>query len=83
VVHYCVGNMPGAVPITSTLALTNVTLAYVVAIADLGLTEAARANEALARGINVIEGKVTNEPVALATGNRYFRLESLLPIELT
>jgi alanine dehydrogenase len=82
VVHYCVGNMPGAVPITSTLALTNVTLPYITRIADLGLTEAARTSEALARGINVIEGRVTNEAVAKATGNPFFALESLLPIEL-
>jgi alanine dehydrogenase len=83
VVHYCVGNMPGAVPITSTLALTNVTLPYIALIAGLGLTEAARIDGALARGVNVIEGRVTNEAVAKATGNAYFALESLLPIELT
>ena len=72
VVHYCVGNMPGAVPVTSTLALTNVTLPYLLELADLGLDGAAHADPALARGINVMEGKVTNEQVAAATGNPYF-----------
>ncbi len=81
VVHYCVGNMAGVVPITSTLALTNATLPYVMYVADLGLSSAARADPALARGINVMEGKVTNSRVAEATGNQYFPLDSLLPIE--
>jgi alanine dehydrogenase len=83
VIHYCVGNMAGAVPITSTWALTNVTLPYVMRIADLGMQAAARTDEALARGINVMEGKVTNRKVAEATGNQYFPLNSLLPIEYT
>src|SRR5205085_2187564 len=59
VTHYCVANMPGAVPITSTKALTNVTLPYVEAIADHGLREAVARDQALARGVNVLEGKVT------------------------
>lgn len=83
VIHYCVGNMPGAVPITSTLALTNVTLPYVIQLADRGLLGAARSDAALARGINVTEGKVTNGRVAEATGNPFFPLETLLPIEFT
>jgi alanine dehydrogenase len=83
VIHYCVGNMPGAVPITSTWALTNVTLPYVMRIADLGMQAAARTDEALARGINVMEGKVTNGKVAEATGNKHFPLNSLLPIDYT
>jgi alanine dehydrogenase len=68
VVHYCVGNMPGAVPRTSTYALTNVTLPYVVAIADLGLEGAIGADAALARGVNVYGGAITNEGVASAHG---------------
>ena len=68
VVHYCVGNMPGAVPRTSTYALTNVTLPYVQRIADVGLTEAIRRDPALARGVNVLEGDVTNAGVAEAHG---------------
>jgi alanine dehydrogenase len=81
VVHYCVGNMPGAVPVTSTLALTNATLPYLLELADMGLDRAAHADPSLARGINVIEGKVTNERVAAATGNPYFSVESLLPFD--
>ncbi len=66
VVHYCVPNMPGAVPQTSTWALTNVTIPYVVKIADHGLAAAARADEALVRGFNTYGGHVTYEPVARA-----------------
>ena len=68
VVHYCVGNMPGAVPRTSTYALTNVTLPYVAAIADLGIDEAVRADPALALGVNVVAGTITNEGVGAAHG---------------
>jgi alanine dehydrogenase len=66
VVHYCVGNMPGAVPRTSTYALTNVTLPYVLAIATAGLEDAIRADAALASGVNVYAGSVTNAGVAEA-----------------
>jgi alanine dehydrogenase len=66
VVHYCVGNMPGAVPNTSTYALTNVTLPYVLDIANKGLEEAVRRDPALARGVNVYGGVVTNRAVAEA-----------------
>src|SRR5204862_5516690 len=59
VTHYCVANMPGAVPITSTKALTNVTLPYAEAIADQGLAEAVAADRSLARGVNVPDGKLT------------------------
>jgi alanine dehydrogenase len=68
VVHYCVGNMPGAVPRTSTYALTNVTLPYVLRIADVGLMDAIRRDPALAGGVNVLEGDVTNAGVAQAHG---------------
>jgi alanine dehydrogenase len=68
VIHYCVANMPGAVPITSTRALTNVTLPYVEAIADHGVVEAIRQDPALARGVNVLGGHVTYEAVAEAHG---------------
>jgi alanine dehydrogenase len=80
VVHYCVANMPGAVPVTSTHALTNVTLPYVEAIADLGLREAIARDPALARGVNVIDGKVTYEAVAEAHGLEYSPLDELLPV---
>ncbi|HZA27933.1 MAG TPA: alanine dehydrogenase [Actinomycetota bacterium] len=66
VVHYCVGNMPGALPNTSTYALTNVTLPYVLDIANHGLEEAVRRDPALARGVNVYGGLVTNQAVAEA-----------------
>jgi alanine dehydrogenase len=68
VVHYCVGNMPGAVPRTSTYALTNVTLPYVAAIAERGLDRAMRADPALALGVNIHAGRVTNAGVAGAHG---------------
>lgn len=66
VVHYCVGNMPGAVPITSTHALTNATLPYLVEVALLGITEAGRADHTLAHGLNTEGGEVVNAVVAEA-----------------
>lgn len=71
VIHYCVTNMPGAVPRTSTLALSNVTLPYALELADLGLVGAATADAALAKGINVLNGVVTYEAVAEAFGLPY------------
>jgi alanine dehydrogenase len=71
VTHYCVANMPGAVPITSTKALTNATLPYVEAIANNGLAAAVDADPALAKGVNVINGKLTYEAVAEAHGLDY------------
>ncbi|MDJ1134919.1 alanine dehydrogenase [Streptomyces iconiensis] len=65
---YCVANMPGAVPNTSTYALTNVTLPYVLSIANNGLPAAARADAALMRGINTLDGTLTYRPVAEAHG---------------
>jgi alanine dehydrogenase len=80
ITHYCVANMPGAVPITSTKALTNATLPYVEAIADHGLREAVARDPALARGVNVLDGKVTYEAVADAHGLDYQPLEDVLPL---
>ncbi len=80
VVHYCVANMPGAVPITSTQALTNVTLPYVKAIADLGLAEAVARDPALGRGVNVASGSVTYEAVADAHGLAHVPLGRALPL---
>src|SRR5918999_1184334 len=80
VTHYCVTNMPGAVPITSTKALTNVTLPYVEAIADHGLPAAVARDTSLARGVNVLEGKITYEAVAEAHGLDHRPLEDLLPL---
>jgi alanine dehydrogenase len=67
-VFYCVANMPGAVPFTSTYALTNVTLPYAVQIADRGLAAAVRADAALARGVTTVSGTLTSAPVAEAHG---------------
>ena len=80
VTHYCVANMPGAVPITSTKALTNATLPYIEAIADEGLTGAVARDPALARGVNVLDGRVTYEAVAEAHGLEYVPLDELLPL---
>ncbi len=80
VTHYCVANMPGAVPITSTKALTNATLPYVEAIADHGLAEAVARDPALAGGVNVLNGRVTYEAVAEAHGLEYAPLADVLPL---
>jgi alanine dehydrogenase len=80
VTHYCVANMPGAVPITSTMALTNVTLPYVEAIAEHGLREAVARDRSLARGVNVLEGRVTYEAVAEAHNLDYSPLDDVLPL---
>ena len=80
VTHYCVANMPGAVPITSTKALTNATLPYVEAIANHGLRGAVASDPALAKGVNVIEGKLTYEAVAEAHGIDYTPLDDVLPL---
>jgi alanine dehydrogenase len=81
VTHYCVSNMPGAVPVTSTFALTNVTLPYVEAIAEHGVREAISRDSALARGVNVFDGKLTYEAVAEAHGLSYAPLAEVLPLE--
>jgi alanine dehydrogenase len=80
VTHYCVANMPGAVPITSTKALTNATLPYVEAIATVGLAEAVVREPALARGVNTVDGKLTYEAVAEAHGLEYQPLEDVLSV---
>jgi alanine dehydrogenase len=80
IVHYCVANMPGAVPITSTKALTNVTLPYVEAIADRGLEGAVARDPALARGVNVVDGRITYAAVAEAHGLAYEPLGKVLPL---
>lgn len=71
IVHYCVANIPGAVPNTSTLALTNATLRYAIALADKGWQQACRDDQALARGLNIVEGKVTYKAVADVFGLKY------------
>jgi alanine dehydrogenase len=78
VVHYCVANMPGAVPKTSTVALTNATLPYAVEIANKGWKRAMKENPEIKLGANVVKGKVTYKGVADAFGLEYVPIDSLL-----
>jgi alanine dehydrogenase len=77
-VFYCVANMPGAVPNTSTYALTNATLPYAVAIADKGWQQALRDDKSLALGLNAHAGELTNAPVAEAHGMKSVTLDEAL-----
>lgn len=77
ILHYCVANIPGAVPYTSTMALTNATLRYAVALADKGWRQACKDDEALYRGLNIVNGKVTYKAVADVWGLPYEPLKSL------
>ena len=77
-IFYCVANMPGAVPHTSTYALTNVTLAYIGELAGRGWREAMRNDPALAKGLNIVDGSVTNQPVAQAHEMPYTDLTGVL-----
>ena len=78
VIHYSVGNMPGAVPRTSTMALTNVTLPYAVRLANLGVEAASKADQTLIRGINTMGGHLTHKGVAEAFGQPFTAAEKLL-----
>src|SRR5215212_2612273 len=78
VVHYCVANIPGAVARTSTLALTSVTLPYLIKIADKGIEGAAQEDPALAKGLSTLDGNLVSEPVAEAHGLSYTDPEKLL-----
>jgi alanine dehydrogenase len=78
ITHYCVANMPGAVPITSTFALTNATLPYVIALADHGVAGAARRDPGLRLGINVAAGRVTHPAVAESVGVEHTPVEEVL-----
>jgi alanine dehydrogenase len=78
ITHYCVANMPGAVPVTSTYALTNATLPYVLALAQLGAVKACEADASLKLGVNVAGGQVTYEPVAEGTGVPYVPVDEAL-----
>ncbi|MFV2120791.1 alanine dehydrogenase, partial [Streptomyces sp. Act-28] len=77
-IFYCVANMPGAVPNTSTYALTNATLPYIVSLANNGWVEALRRDPALARGLNTHDGKVVYKEVAEAHGLDHVELSSLI-----
>ena len=78
IIHYCVANMPGAVPRTSTFALTNATLSYVLAIADKSLVSAAKDDPALKKGINTYKGMLTNREVAEAQEREFTYIDGLL-----
>ncbi len=81
IVHYCVANMPGAVPLTSTMALTNATLPYAVTIANQGWKQVARNDVGIKEGFNVVSGAVCYKGVAEACGIEYVPVEELLKIE--
>lgn len=78
IVHYAVANIPGAVPYTSTLALTNATLPYALRLADKGWIDACRSDHGLAEGVNMVEGKITYESVAEAFGMEYTPLSEII-----
>lgn len=78
IVHYCVANMPGAVPLTSTMALTNATLPYAVEIANKGWKRACKENKGIKPGLNMAEGKITYKEVAEAFGLEYTPVENIL-----
>ncbi|MGE5427927.1 MAG: alanine dehydrogenase [Methylococcaceae bacterium] len=78
VIHYCVANMPGAVPRTSTLALTNATLPYAIQIANMGWEKACTVNDSLKKGLNVVNGKVVYQGVADAFNLPYQDVETVL-----
>jgi alanine dehydrogenase len=82
VTHYCVANMPGAVPVTSTYALTNATLPYVIKLADLGVEEALRRDPGLRKGANVAAGRVTHASVAAGVGAEYVPVEEALDLDM-
>ncbi|GAB2489571.1 alanine dehydrogenase [Alkalibacterium psychrotolerans] len=84
VLHYGVANIPGAVPKTSTIALTNDTMLYALKLADLGVEEAMKKDEGLAAGMNVYKGKVTNRAIAMDLGYEYTELSDLFsqPVEV-
>jgi alanine dehydrogenase len=78
ITHYCVANMPGAVPITATNALTNATLPYVLALADYGVAEGSRRDPGLMLGVNVVAGKVTHRAVAEGVGADHVPVDEML-----
>lgn len=83
VVHYCVANMPGAVPYTSTIALTNATLPYAIQLANKGWKEACRSNPSLRCGLNIVAGKVVYQGVAEAFDLEMTPVEELLELEIS
>lgn len=82
VIHYCVTNMPGAVPRTSTLAITQATLPYIIKLAEKGFVKAVKTDPALAKGVNTYKGYLTYQGVAEAFGLKYTPLEKILNTKL-
>ncbi|MFL6546701.1 MAG: alanine dehydrogenase, partial [Candidatus Udaeobacter sp.] len=78
VLHYCVANMPGAVPRTSTFALTNATLPYALKLANKGFVDAIRSDPGLKEGVNTYAGRLTYEAVAVAQGQEYTPIDDIL-----
>ncbi len=78
VLHYCVANMPGAVPYTSTIALTNKTLPYVIEIAEKGWKNASKTNNEIKTGLNIVKGKVVNKNVSDSFQTKYHNLDNLI-----
>jgi len=83
ITHYCVTNMPGAVPVTSTYALTNATMPYVLQLASEGVVGAITESPGLKLGVNIVGGQVTYRPVADAVGVPYVPVEEALKGALT
>jgi alanine dehydrogenase len=80
VIHYCVKNVPASVPVTATRALSNALLPYMRRLAGVGLPDALRTDEGLARGVAVAEGRVVDPVLARATGLEHNQLSSILPL---
>ena len=78
ILHYAVTNMPGAVPNTSTIALTNSTLSYIIELANKGWKKACQENSSLAKGLNIINGKIVYKQVAEAFDLDFTKVESLI-----
>lgn len=78
IIHYCVSNMPGAMPVTSTVALTNVTLPYIIRIADQGIEQAILKDSSIRHGVNLMKGKVVYQAVANAFDMEYTNIDSLI-----
>ncbi len=78
IIHYCVANMPGAVPLTSTMALTNATLPFAVSLANKGWKASALEDPAMKEGLNIVEGKITYQSVAEAFGMDFVSVDTLL-----
>ena len=78
IIHYCVANMPGAVPLTSTMALTNATLPFAVSLANKGWKRSVKESLAMKEGLNIVEGKITYQGVAEAFNMEYVSVDTIV-----